>query len=82
MLSLRAGKGHEVVGKLVTLCEGRGCRLADLLLSELQQASDKIDETVFDVLGAENAAAALTSFGSGGPDRVREQLALWKKRLG
>lgn len=73
--------GHEIVGQLVAECERRQCRLADLSLAELQQASDRIDHGVFQVLGAANACAALVSYGSGGPARVREQLQRWRTRL-
>jgi argininosuccinate lyase len=73
--------GHEVVGKLVADCEKRGCRLKDLKISELQAASSLIDEKVYDVLGAKNAAAALVSYGSGGPEQVRQRLAEWQRRF-
>jgi argininosuccinate lyase len=73
--------GHEIVGKLVAECERRGCRLADLSLEELQKVAPQADESIYKVLGAENAAAALISYGSGGPQRVREQLKIWQERL-
>ncbi|WP_437231017.1 argininosuccinate lyase [Planctomicrobium sp. SH661] len=73
--------GHEIVGKLVAECERRKCRLADLSLAELQQVAPKVEESIYQILGAENAAAALVSYGSGGHDRVREQLAAWQQRL-
>lgn len=73
--------GHEIVGRLVAECERRGCCLADLTLQELQQVAPNINADIFQVLGAENAAAALISYGSGGQARVREQLALWQQRL-
>jgi len=75
-------KGHEIVGELVTLCETTGCRLADLSHGELQDACEEIDDDVFEVLGAANAAAALKSYGSGGPDSVKQQLETWQERLG
>jgi argininosuccinate lyase len=74
--------GHEVVGKLVADCEKRGCRLKDLKIGNLQTASSLIDEKVYDVLGAKNAAAALVSYGSGGPEQVRQRLAEWQQRVG
>jgi len=73
--------GHHVVGQLVALCEGRGCRLAELSLTELQEASSLIAEEVFQILGARNAARALSSYGSGGQASVKQQLALWQERL-
>jgi argininosuccinate lyase len=73
---------HETVGQLVALCEGEECRLAQLPLERLQTACDKIGPDVAGVLGVENAMHALTSYGSGGRDRVLEQLARWQARLG
>jgi argininosuccinate lyase len=73
--------GHEVVGRLVALCEARGCRLRDLPLEELQQASDRISADVFQVLGARRAMEALSSYGSGGREPVAEQLSRWRERL-
>lgn len=73
--------GHGTVGKLVALCESRGCRLAELSLDDLQEACDAIDEGVYDVLGARNAMAALCSYGSGGVQPVEEQLGRWRKKL-
>jgi argininosuccinate lyase len=73
--------GHEIVGKLVADCEKRGCRLQDLSLADLQQASDCIDDGVYAVLGARRAMQALRSYGSGGEGPVAEQLNRWKRRL-
>lgn len=74
--------GHEIVGKLVALCEGKSCRLADLSLKELQSYCDRIDATVSNFLGTKNVVHALSSYGSGGSKCVQEQVALWKERLG
>src|SRR5690606_840406 len=57
---------HETVGKLVSDCESKNCRLAELELPELQQACDRIDYDVYGVLGVKNAVAVLCSYGSGG----------------
>ena len=73
--------GHEIVGKLVAVCESKSCRLSDLSISELQQACDKIETDVSHVLGTKNAVAALTSDGSGGRTPVNEQLARWREKL-
>ncbi len=73
--------GHEIVGRLVALCEAQQRRLAELSLVELQAACPLIAAGVFDVLGARNAAAALVSLGSGGPAAVSKQLAHWQARL-
>jgi argininosuccinate lyase len=72
---------HETVGKLVARCEEKNCRLADLTLPELQTACSQIGPDVSQVLGAQNAVAALQSYGSGGRQSVLEQLEIWKKKV-
>ena len=72
--------GHETVGKLVSLCESRPCRLADLTLPELQSACPQISDDVYQVLGAANAVAALGSYGSGGHAAVAERLQAWREQ--
>ncbi|MFN0199613.1 MAG: argininosuccinate lyase [Planctomycetaceae bacterium] len=73
---------HETVGGLVRMCETQNQKLAGLSLAQLQSVCDKIEDDVFQVLGAANAVRALKSYGSGGEGPVREQLAIWQKRLG
>ena len=73
--------GHGIVGSLVARAESKGCRLADLSLDELQEADERVDESVRDVLGTRNANAALTSFGSGGREPVMSQVAAWQRQL-
>jgi argininosuccinate lyase len=74
--------GHEIVGKLVALCEQRGCRLADLALEDLQTASPAIGPDVGEALGVANAVRAFRSYGSTAPAEVAAQLARWKAELG
>jgi len=73
--------GHETVGKLVSLCESKSCRLADLSLEVLRGVCDRIDSDVSSVLGTHNAVGVLSSYGSGGRQPVAEQLARWRSRL-
>lgn len=49
---------HETVGKMVSFCLDKNCRLEDLSLSELQKFSPTITEEVYQILSVENAAAA------------------------
>jgi argininosuccinate lyase len=72
---------HEIVGKLVALCDSRKCRLSDLPLADLQTACDRIAADVSRVLGTTNAVAALRSFGSGGKEPVLAQIKFWKETL-
>lgn len=73
--------GHEIVGKLVRTCEAKRIRLADVPLTELQQASDKIEADVAGWLGVRNVVSRLSSFGSGGRKAVAERVAEWRQRL-
>jgi argininosuccinate lyase len=74
--------GHEIVGKLVSLCEERKCRLADVRLEELQSINPAFDKDVFSVLGVKNAVSILVTYGSGGKTSVNQQVELWKQKLG
>jgi argininosuccinate lyase len=56
-------------------------RLKDLSLADFQLAEARLDKSVYDVLGAEQAIAAFASYGSTGPAQVAEQLSHWKQKL-
>ena len=73
--------GHETVGRLVSHCEARKCRLSDLPLDELKEACNLIEDDVRKVLGTRNALLALQSFGGGGPTSVNARVAEWKQKL-
>ncbi len=73
---------HGIVGKLVRKGVDSDTPLAQFSLETLQEACDKIDESVYDYLGAANAVKAMKSYGSTAPDQVRFQIDSWKKRLG
>lgn len=74
--------GHEIVGRLVALCEARGCRLADLPDADLDATHPALTPEVRDALGVANAVQAFQSYGSTAPAEVARQLARWKERLG
>ena len=84
--------GHEVVGKLVALCERTGRRLADVTDEELADAVGPDHAAALvgkdggddfrTALGVKNAVDALQSYGSGGAAPVAEQIAAWEERLG
>ena len=74
---------HQVVGGLVAKCEREGkTKLEDLTLAEFQAASDKIENDVFDCLGARNVVNRYQSAGAAGGEPLKKQLAEWKERLG
>jgi argininosuccinate lyase len=74
---------HEVIGRLVGLCESRGLkRLADLSDADLAAVHPALGPGVRDVLGVANAVKAFRSYGSTAPDEVEKQLTRWKSTLG
>jgi argininosuccinate lyase len=73
---------HEVVGRLVRLCEQRELKcLADLSDFDLAEAHPQLGPEVRTVLGIENSIKAFRSYGSTSPAEVEKQLDLWKQRL-
>jgi argininosuccinate lyase len=72
---------HGLVGELVAKATQRGCRLCDLTIDDFRAAHPTLDESVYDVLGVQRAVAALTSYGSSGPQQVEEQIQCWKEKL-
>jgi argininosuccinate lyase len=75
-------KAHELVGKLVRKALTRSQRLSELSLADFREADPTLDESVYAVLGAENAVRAFVSYGSTGPEQVKHQLDAWRQRLG
>jgi argininosuccinate lyase len=72
---------HEIVGRLVRKALDRDVRLTDLSLAEFQDVYPDLDESVYNVLGVEQAVGAMQSYGSTAPEQVREQIKLWTERL-
>ncbi len=74
---------HEVIGKLVGLCEKRGlAKLADLTDADFQEAHPALGREVRSILGVENAVKAFCSRGSTAPVEVETRLREWESRLG
>ena len=72
---------HHLVGTLVGLAMERGVPLAELSLADFQAAEPSLDESVYGVLGVDNAIAAFCSYGSTAPAEVKKQVAAWKQKL-
>ncbi len=73
---------HEVIGKLVAVCEERGCRLEDLNDEDFRAAHTNFNDSSFrGSLGIQNAIAAFRSSGSTGVSAVLAQLESWRGRL-
>ena len=73
---------HEVVGRAVGHCLGRGCDLSDLSLEELRGFSPLVEDDVYAVLTLEGSVAARDHLGGTAPAQVRAALARARRRLG
>jgi argininosuccinate lyase len=73
---------HEIVGKLVRKALDRNCRLADLQLTDFQEAHPQLDASIVDVLGVQQAVKRFVSYGSTAPAEVERQVAIWKNKVG
>jgi argininosuccinate lyase len=84
---------HQIVGSLVRRCEETGRHsLKQLSVEEFNEAIGKaqgagtlgvrIDEDVYNALGAHNVVKRYQSAGAAGGKPFEEQLAAWKQRLG
>jgi len=75
-------EAHEVVGRLVRLCEERACDLGDLGDDDLAAVDARLTPDVRSVLDVRQALAARCGAGATAPARVREQLAQLRARVG
>jgi argininosuccinate lyase len=73
---------HHLVGALVAKAMERGVPLAELPLSDYQAEQADLDESLYEILGAERAVRAFQSYGSTAPDQVALQISRWKEKLG
>ncbi len=81
-LNLPFRDAHHVTGSLVAVAEAKGVDLPDLTLADMQAVHPGITADVFGVLGVENSVRSRLSYGGTAPVRVREQVAVWRARLG
>ncbi|MFI4859522.1 MAG: argininosuccinate lyase [Phycisphaerales bacterium JB063] len=79
---------HQVVGRLVGLCNETGrYKLEQLTVDEMNavcaeyQSADAVGDDVFDWLGPANVVKRYQSAGNAGVSGFEQQLAAWKERL-
>jgi argininosuccinate lyase len=75
-------EAHHITGRAVKAAEERGCDLAELPLEVMQAIDGRIDEHVYNVLSIDASVGSRTSYGGTAPERVREQIAAAKEKLG
>ena len=73
---------HHIAGSIVKRAEELGVLLDRLPLEEMQIIEPAIGKEVYDVLSLEASVRSRASFGGTAPERVREQIAFWRERLG
>ncbi|NDC53375.1 MAG: argininosuccinate lyase [Planctomycetia bacterium] len=72
---------HETVGHLVRRAMTKGVSLAELSDEEFSREWAGWTASLRGALGASRAVERMTSFGSTGPARVADQIAVWQRRL-
>jgi argininosuccinate lyase len=73
---------HETVGKLVKQAEDANSSLAELPDSAFEAAASGKGPALKASLGVMNSVRAFRTEGSTAPEKVAEQVAQWRKRLG
>lgn len=74
-------EAHEVVGKLVLTCNKRGCKLGDLSMEDLKEASDLFQDDVRDCLDIKKIVDARQTLGGTATSQVKAQLEAVKANL-
>jgi argininosuccinate lyase len=72
---------HEVVGKLVALCEERGLDLAEVSDEDLAAISPQLTPDIRQVMSAEASVARKAGIGGTAPERVSEQAKALQEAL-
>jgi len=73
---------HHIAGSIVKRAEELGVALDRVPLEDMHIVEPAITKDVYDVLSLEASLKSRASFGGTAPDRVREQIAFWRERLG
>jgi argininosuccinate lyase len=74
-------EAHHITGAIVKRAEELQLDLDKLPLEEMQKIEPAITADVLKVLSLEASVAARMSYGGTAPDRVREQVFIWKEKL-
>ena len=74
-------EAHEIVGRVVVLCERRGCTLQDLTLDDLREASPAFADDALEAVDIDRIVARRVSQGGTGHDEVVVQIARARESL-
>jgi argininosuccinate lyase len=72
---------HHVTAAIVEVAQAQGVALEKLPLAAMQKIEPRITDGVFSVLSVEASLKRRTSYGGTAPERVREALAVAKKKV-
>ena len=73
---------HHMIGQLVRMATAKSATLSELSLEDFQSIDPSLDPSVYDVLGVRKAVNAFRSEGSTHPEKVGQQIQIWRKKLG
>lgn len=74
-------EAHSIVGKMVKMCETKGCDLGDLTDEELVKIDSRISKAVLGDISIEACVEGRKSFGGTAPSEVRRQIDVGRKWL-
>ena len=74
-------QAHDIVGRMVRDCLDKGKQISSLSQKQLKKFSLKLNTDVKEVLNAWASVNLKKSFGSTNPGLVKQQLAIWSRRL-
>ena len=80
-LKLPFREAHHVTARLVKLASGKGKKLEELSLAEMQKVAPGIRKELFSVLATIDSVKSRVSFGGTAPANVRKAIAEAKKRV-
>ncbi len=68
-------EAHSIVGRMVKVCEGRGCQLEELTDAELSTIDSRISRAMLGDVSIPACVNARSSYGGTAPQEVRRQIA-------
>ena len=72
---------HEIVGKLVLTCINQGIYLKDLTLEAFKDASEVIEDDIYNILSPKVVVNSRVSYGSTGTESVKQQIEVAKNHM-
>jgi len=73
---------HQIVGSIVKHCIKKDINISDLSIAEIKDFSEKFGEDIYGYLNPETSINMKKTSGSTNPDLVKNQIAVWAKKLG